>query len=427
MLLLKFRLRDLLSFEMCFLLFILAGQYKDAPAVIMINQYMDITLGMAALSMIFAAIRVWRQGIPSDGARWRYLAIYLAFLSCVVATYLMATPSLYATEKLKRTVVFNSWAILGPLLAVTTREQLERWLRVFMWFVIFASITALITSLTKYQGMAAGMFGGGSSHSLGYAGAFGLTIAMAVILFSRNPFERLALVAVGGLFAFAILLSSTRQTLVALMVVGCYMFYALLRSGIPKKQLFWLIVAPVLLIISFNLVRSQLAPTVDVQRTEAKLSEIFSADKGEVFEKSHRPALWMGGLREWYQHPILGVGFGNYGVHYTEKHTRYPHNYFVELLAEMGTIGFVLGTALMWIPGRLIMKAPLIRNDWIWYALSGLWVLRFTCMMFSGDISAHRVGFAFSALLVVYSSVARRHSQKAPRPKAAFAANVARS
>jgi O-antigen ligase len=68
----------------------------------------------------------------------------------------------------------------------------------------------------------------------------------------------------------------------------------------------------------------------------------------------HRYHLWLAGWEIFLQHPILGSGAGSYGylyqaildnygyLEFKNQFTPWPHNIFIELLAEQGAIGFTL-------------------------------------------------------------------------------------
>ena len=410
MVLIKPRLRDFFSFELCFMLFALSGMYKDAPAIESFGHYVDITVGTMALSMLAALVVLLRHGIPRDAIRWGYLGIYLVFLSAVLLSYLVSGHVDYSTEKLQRTVVFNTWAVLGVLLAVTRREQFETWLRLVMWFAVAASGAALFNSVSSYTGLYATLFGGGGVHELGYVASLGLTVVLGAILFTHNQAERLVLVAAGGAIVFTILLSSTRQSIGAMVVVAGYYFFVLVKAGFRKKQLFWLVVAPALLFFTFQVIRENFLPEVFLGHTEERMGSLFRGDIGLVFEQSLRPRLWEDGLKLWLQHPLLGVGYGNFQT-YAEGGGLYPHNYFIELLSETGAFGFLPGFALVAIPFWLAIKRTAFRTDWVGCSLGGMWVAWFTYMMVSGDIPVHRPGFALASLVVAYAAVTRQSGQ----------------
>jgi O-antigen ligase len=67
------------------------------------------------------------------------------------------------------------------------------------------------------------------------------------------------------------------------------------------------------------------------------------------FSTAERLAHWIAGLHMYYDHPILGVGIGNYPDAYPPYHITnfldplgHAHNYYINIAAEMGTIGLAV-------------------------------------------------------------------------------------
>lgn len=105
---------------------------------------------------------------------------------------------------------------------------------------------------------------------------------------------------------------------------------------------------------------------------------------------------WLAAIETWFDHPSVGAGAGAYYIaslpHQTVARARYAHNLPLELAAELGTVGLMLGIALyaasarmisralhspaLWLLGPMI-AAFLVSNllDWTWQlaALGGIW------------------------------------------------------
>ncbi len=67
------------------------------------------------------------------------------------------------------------------------------------------------------------------------------------------------------------------------------------------------------------------------------------------FSTAERLAHWIAGLHMYFDHPILGVGIGNYPDAYPPYHIGifldplgHAHNYYINIAAEMGTIGLIV-------------------------------------------------------------------------------------
>ena len=92
-----------------------------------------------------------------------------------------------------------------------------------------------------------------------------------------------------------------------------------------------------------------------------------------------RISFYLEGINLWRENWLVGVGFGSW-ENYVPGH-KYPHNFFLELLAETGLIGFLLMSSLL-----LWLK----QNEYYIIFLTGV-CLQLT----SGDVSYFRYYFIF--------------------------------
>jgi O-antigen ligase len=146
-----------------------------------------------------------------------------------------------------------------------------------------------------------------------------------------------------------------------------------------------------------------------------------------------RLQLWLIGFKMWHEHPILGVGTGNYIYLHDDYRTRYPyldrgfgplnpHNSFVKVLAENGAIGLGLFLALLGVLASKIVSLFITGSQERWanqteaqYAqMVGLTCGLLAFMIQSNTNSLfHLPSVAFGAWLV-FSLTARQYTlQKA--------------
>lgn len=119
--------------------------------------------------------------------------------------------------------------------------------------------------------------------------------------------------------------------------------------------------------------------------------------------------------------PLIGVGTGNYIKYstmyaykylgspgllgsrlYTDVARSFPHNIFLEVLAENGLIGFALWLAVFWSVTRLIFKALNSKTSPFYgaFSLASVWVIaRILVVIFSGDLAT----LAWGAPLAIIS------------------------
>jgi hypothetical protein len=145
---------------------------------------------------------------------------------------------------------------------------------------------------------------------------------------------------------------------------------------------------------------------VDLERVWIRMFALFDSQSSEVIAESVRPELWADGLGLWLAHPVFGVGFAGYPL-WGQTGARHPHNYFVELLAELGIVGLVLGGLLAILAIRCVLQEFRRDPPWSLTAARAIWVFLFCCAMLSGDLTDNRMMFAFMALTLVSGSPER--------------------
>lgn len=91
----------------------------------------------------------------------------------------------------------------------------------------------------------------------------------------------------------------------------------------------------------------------------------------------------------WLEKPIRGHGIGSYEVLTATVH-EYPHNVVVETLAELGLVGFLLGSLVVGPPLLASLVARLKSDDVLYSALVALFVFMFVNASFSFDLQSNR-------------------------------------
>jgi len=163
-----------------------------------------------------------------------------------------------------------------------------------------------------------------------------LPFLVALILCSKSFFLRLMLIGCGGLTLFVLLLTGARIALIALVALA--LFYVL-RS---KRKVISLVMGVVLaLTLWFSLPK---------QYQQRYLTVKQYAEGGKLDDSNKlRLAIWDAGWRMFLDHPILGVGAGQfptaYGTVYSGRyHTAWmnPHNLLLQVTCELGLVGLVI-------------------------------------------------------------------------------------
>lgn len=161
--------------------------------------------------------------------------------------------------------------------------------------------------------------------------------------------QKKAIVPAVILFAI-ILLGGSRKNLIAIPLVA--LIFALLSGNGAKK-------AKILLCLLMILIASlYLLETVPaLSNIRASLEGMFnglggSEDAEADGSTQQRMYLMEQGIRVWAEHPFAGVGWQNY--RYYNDAGLYAHNNYVELLASLGIVGFLLYYAMFLRIGYLL-------------------------------------------------------------------------
>jgi len=109
--------------------------------------------------------------------------------------------------------------------------------------------------------------------------------------------------------------------------------------------------------------------------------------------------------RIWLTAPILGAGAGSFAYFYPADQLRvYPHNMVLEILSELGPVGFLLWLGLLLMAFRPFIKAGKWRVALSTIAI-GFFLFTFINAMVSGDLASNRHFFTGLGLLVATSDL----------------------
>lgn len=168
-------------------------------------------------------------------------------------------------------------------------------------------------------------------------------IPLAWYVFSRRPraWSRLIYLAYVPLALGAIVLAASRGGMLVSVVA-----LTAIPFTFPRLDTRGRVFSIALLALSYLLVSSFVLPQRpdlgrNVERLASAANEITDGDLG------NRTTIWSAGVRVFVEHPILGVGFGGFGMA-TERQLgrpRDPHSTFLSVLVDTGLVGFTLFVA----------------------------------------------------------------------------------
>lgn len=209
---------------------------------------------------------------------------------------------------------------------------------------------------------------------------FGWVNGMAFILVGLKEKKRVNDYLLMLFFVLMVFWTGSKGPLLALMVIVLFNFNKILGKKVSTK------IITFFLLLVFGIIISQYADDVRSIRSFIAFFEnpeeyMEGVGSGSIGSRSNYITL---ALDTFFDHPILGSGFGTFSeVNFTDH--KYPHNIYVELLAEGGLVCFILFMIL------------LLKNYYKTKIGQGI-LFMLICLSFSGDISYFR--YAFFPLLI---------------------------
>lgn len=183
----------------------------------------------------------------------------------------------------------------------------------------------------------------GDANNLALTLVSAIPLSIALFKIERNIILKVLLGFSSAIILFTVPLTFSRGGLLALAII-----LFLLVSRIQKKRYVLLIL---LLFVGLSVL---ILPAAVWERAS---TTSFSSMDASI---QMRTQLLSGGLAMFLDHPIFGVGIGNFIVHSYHYSgvlpPSYAHNMFLHVTAELGIFGLFFFTALLWITWRMLRR-----------------------------------------------------------------------
>ena len=324
-----------------------------------------------ALVLLIAAVLAWKHltraenhSAPSE------LTVFLLLWLTFAASAAFATDPEVSLLKIRDLIGYG-------LLVVTLVALLDRpvWLRRAVWTVVVAGgALALISLLQAATGAYESDFAGFALARPEGAGVFRVSgpldpnvfgqvlvatsmLALYLALSARDRASRGLALAMFTACLAATGLTGSRGALVAAAAAFCLL---LLLAPIPRG----LVAGAVALVVIAGLVfmPSGLQARIGLSSSSSANPEVAKVSQGSEDAIRGRKSENLAALQMFRDHPIFGVGPGNYPLHYLEYSqkigldprlaNREPHNLYLGTLAETGIVGASAFFAVLWLSLR---------------------------------------------------------------------------
>jgi O-antigen/teichoic acid export membrane protein/O-antigen ligase len=370
-------------------LYLVVGLFKEQSVVKSLP--VDATLALGMLVALACGIRLVSgrvRRVPFGFA----LTITVVSLALVVSLAWTDAGG-YGTTKATTFLTVTMLAVGAPFFLIERWEDVRRF---FTWTVIVAVPVAILalSNPSTDTGRLAGDNTIGTSRLLCTAA---LILVLGALARPRWRIPSAALAA--GFVAVAAAVGSRGPILSFALALAVVVVAWLLR--VPRK------VAPVLAIAAISLA---VVPFVSLPESSKERLSSAARDPVAAFRTDDRYFLVQQAWHIIESHPVRGGGTGEFSV--VSPHAKWPHNFFVEVWAELGLVPLVVvaGAIVLALVGlfRMAWRLPGERDRELVYVLLGVFFFNLLAVQVSGNINDNRDfwGMLAIAWLLVAGSIA---------------------
>lgn len=324
------------------------------------------SVGTLSRATGIVAAGFWMLTVVVTGSFRRLQVFHIAIILFVLWNGLSVAWSLDTEVTLRKTITyFQLFALVLILWDIcTSPESVRASMQVYI-LGAFVTITSVLSNyllggedLRRYTATGFG------ENRVGLILALGMPVAWYLALFEEHRLRTYWLRLVNFAYipsAFvAIMLTGSRAAILGMIPVSIFMVATLSKVKFYQRMLLLIVVIGSLIALI------PVIPESTINRVAGTRSEVAGGT-------SDRTPIWREGLRIFAEHPILGVGSGAFRSAAIETR-KSAHNVALELLAEVGIIGFGLFTAVLVIAAYGVRSLPKLAV-WLWLTVFSIWFL----------------------------------------------------
>jgi len=230
--------------------------------------------------------------------------------------------------------MFISNTILGITIFLLLRDIKK--LRSMLWLITISIFFICLQTVLSYIGIerAGGTGYGPNEFAIAILPFIATTLYMAIS--EKNRTLKLTLLVIMVVIFMALISTVSRGGIVGL---GGMLLIALFKS---KRKIITIIAICAAIILFINFMPQNLRERF----TKTQVSvQAYGTGDGDIDSTTRRYYLVQAGWRIFLEHPLFGIGVGNYyyeNRNYAPVHPGRAHNMYIEIMAELGIIGIFL-------------------------------------------------------------------------------------
>ncbi|MGC8943967.1 MAG: O-antigen ligase family protein [Caldisericia bacterium] len=398
--------------EIYFALYLTAGVYKNDPRLDFLPKYFDLTIFFELfvfLSILYILLKNKKITFSFDSIK--ILISYIIFIFLIIFSTIYSIGPIYGINKLLRFLFITTPAFFLPSFILKDIKSFKRFIFIFIILSILISFDIIKSGFSPYE-LSFKTALGTNYLAVGRISGIGLISTLYLLFIDKNLIKKSLLLIIVCLILLNIFLSGGRGPILSLISTFLIIiFYLLINTHVRKdklsKKLSFIIIKYffIIFILCFSLIIILQKYIITIFY---RLSLLWQM-KGYSIEV--RLSLFNAAIKSIFNFPnfITGLGLGGFNFYYTRYDISrgiYPHNIFLEILSELGIIGFIIFTYILIKSFSNILnkiKTSESKNE---FYLNFI-ILTYLLFMLinastSGDLNDNRLFFLFLGISQVY-------------------------
>ncbi|MFA5156294.1 MAG: O-antigen ligase family protein [Candidatus Omnitrophota bacterium] len=256
--------------------------------------------------------------------------------------------------------MFTSSAILGVAIIILLHKIKQ--FKLVLWFIAIAMFFICIQTVLSYSGLGrAGGTGYGPNEFAIMTLPF-IAVTFYMFLVEKNKVLKIILSGIAATILFALVFTVSRGGM-----VGLGGMFLILVFKAKRK-----IITIILVCITVAIFLSAMPQTLRERFGKIQVSaNAYGTGEGDIDSTTRRYYLSQAAWRIFLAHPLFGIGVGNYYYENRNYAPVYPgraHNMYLEMMAELGTIGIFLFLGIIFYTFRGLNRIIKSKSDLGGYA-----------------------------------------------------------
>lgn len=395
--------------EVLFALFLLAGNFKSS--LVFLPDFFDLTVFFLGLSILIAIKRLMIKPTISK-CSIESIIIYLIFIAVILGSIFYTLSSVYAIEKSLKFLIITGWSYVGVFFLIKSESSLKYFLNTIIFVgLVMSGIAIYKFVFVQKLEMSFVSVLGSNYLALGRTVGISIIILLNYFIIQKKGIKAIFFIIIILQLTIALLISGGKMPLLSLIIILFFYFlYSIisrsknfyLRKSIKKSLLLIFLLTPLIIILAklgmFDVVMM-------------RLYELFKS-AGSDTSAVGRITRYFTALDMWGDKPLIGNGIGSFSLFYNGTDIRdYPHNICLEILSELGILGFgvfvsLIGTSLY--NGLIVFKNKFKEIDSLQIVLLLVFLYLFINANVSGSLNDNRLMFTFISLLSTSPYIERK-------------------